>query len=99
MFQPLTDTGNCAFCCIGGRMRSVKHPDFTEQHHGNPGPRSFREFCSQRYEQRLNVFPWNVAAGRMAKNLLQRSVMLTLHVIMVLEYGTTLGLVDYNFFQ
>lgn len=66
----------------------MEHPDFAEQDYGDSTSLALTDFRAEIDEKRLNVAPRNVAARGMREHQLQRSLALSLHVVMVLRYGT-----------
>ena len=56
-------------------MRTVEHPDFTEQHDADPRPFSFQYLCAQCHEESLDVGPANGPAHGMREYLRQRNAM------------------------
>jgi hypothetical protein len=69
----------------------VKYSNFTKEYYRNPGTCSFRYVRSQCFEQRLNILPRNIAASWPIENLLQRSLMLSLHLRIVPFFSTILN--------
>ena len=69
-------------------MRSMKNTDFVEKDDGNSASFAFSDFRTEVDEERLDISPGHVAARRMRKHRLQRSLALSPHGDMVPNHGT-----------
>jgi len=69
-------------------MGSVKHPNFSEQHHRHAAAFSLTYLRTQLLKHGLNVAPLNVGACRPCKDQCEGALVFALHDSMVLFYGT-----------
>ena len=69
-------------------MGPVKHTHLTEQVDRHTAALSFRHLGSKPCEQRFDIFPSDVRAGRMSEDGLQGLVVAALQMIMVPPDGT-----------
>ena len=80
-FKPFADRGNGTLAGSRGRVRSMKDPDFTEKHNGNPTASPFADLCPQLHKKSFDVPPWQVAADRPRKEQLEGALVLSPHDI------------------
>jgi hypothetical protein len=74
----------------------MKNTNLTEKNYRNPGPSPFRNVCTERPKQRFNVCPDNISADGPMEDLYERSLVLSLHEVIVPYYSTTSGLLHIN---
>ena len=69
-------------------MGSVKHPNFSEQHHRHAAAFSLTDLRTQLLKHGLNVTPLNIGAGWPCKDQSEGALVFAFHGLMVLFYGT-----------
>lgn len=66
----------------------MEDPHFVEQDDSNPTTFALADLGSDLLEERFNILPLNICAGRMRENKLECALVLPLHAAMVLQLGT-----------